>query len=181
MLCFFRFTDNAAIYRKVVEDDGILESLNDKRASCILIMKGILTITDNIRSKILTLNDLQLLEEMVTFTRGIYLIITRVVRDYCLEEICDFHKRPAFFYPLIRQARQMEIFSLLCDIQVMLKRLKEKCFFHSCNKVFVLNNFIRNLRPSMFFLQKFLVDHPHFHVILPPPEKKRRYQYPRYY
>ena len=101
MFCFFRFTDNAAIYRKVVEDDGELESINDKRAACILIMNGLLTITDNIRLKILTMNDLQLLEEMVTFTRGIYLIVMRVICDYCLEDISDSHKRPGSFYPLI--------------------------------------------------------------------------------
>ena len=62
------------MYKKVVEDDGELESLNDKRTSCILLMNGFITIIDNIHSKILSLNDLQLLEEMVAFTRGIYLL-----------------------------------------------------------------------------------------------------------
>ena len=181
IFCFFRFTDNVAIYRKVVEDDGKLESINDKRAACILIMNGLLTITDNIRSKILTMNDLDLLEEMLKFTRGIYFIVMRSVCDYCHVDISDSHKRPGSFYPLIRQARQMEIFSLLCDIHVMLDRVKKKRFFHECNKVFILNHFLRQVRPSLFFLQKFLLDHPHFHVIMPPPENKRRKKYPRYY
>ena len=56
------------VYKKVVADDGILESINDKRASCILLMNGLITIIDNICSKVLTLNDLELLEEMVGFT-----------------------------------------------------------------------------------------------------------------
>ena len=56
------------VYKKVVADDGILESINDKRASCILLMNGLITIIDNIHSKVLTLNDLELLEEMVGFT-----------------------------------------------------------------------------------------------------------------
>ena len=35
------------MYKKVVEDDGELESLNDKRTSCILLMNGFITIIDN--------------------------------------------------------------------------------------------------------------------------------------
>ena len=50
-----------------MEDDGILESVNDKHTSCILLLNGLITIIDNIRSKVLTLNDLELLEEMVAF------------------------------------------------------------------------------------------------------------------
>ena len=68
LIYFFRQTDNAAVYKKVLEDDGILESVNDKCTSCILLLNGLITIIDNICSKILTLNDLELLEEMVAFT-----------------------------------------------------------------------------------------------------------------
>ena len=56
------------MYKKVVDDDGILESVNDKHTSCILLLNGLITIIDNICSKVLTLNDLELLEEMVAFT-----------------------------------------------------------------------------------------------------------------
>ena len=56
------------MYKKVVNDDSILESVNDKRTSCILLLNGLITIIDNIRSKVLTLNDLVLLEEMLAFT-----------------------------------------------------------------------------------------------------------------
>ena len=83
-------------------------------------MNSLITLTDNLRSKILTLNDLELLEEMVTFSRQIYLLVARIVSDYCKEQVTEGHKRPAHFYPLIRQARQMEIFLLLCDINTTL-------------------------------------------------------------
>ena len=56
------------MYKTVVEDDGILESVNDKCTSCTLLLNGLITIIDNICSKVLTLNDLELLEEMVAFT-----------------------------------------------------------------------------------------------------------------
>ena len=56
------------MFKKVLEDDGELESMNDKRTSCMLLLSGLLTILENIRCKILGLNDLELLEEMVTFS-----------------------------------------------------------------------------------------------------------------
>ena len=168
------------MYKKVVNDDGILESVNDKHTSCILLLNGLITIIDNICSKVLTLNDLVLLEEMLTFTRGIYLLVFRIVGDNCKEEVSEMNKRPGQFYPLIRKARQMDIFSLLSDIHCMLNRLKKKKYFHTCNKIGVLNSFLRNLKPSLVFLEKFLVKHKHFHVVLPPPEKKPRRYFPRY-
>ena len=139
------------MYRKVVADYGILESINDKRASCILLMNGLITIIDNIRSKVLTVNNLELLEEMVGFTRGIYLLVFHIVGDYCKEKVSEMNKWPASFHPLLQQARQMDIFSLLSDIACMLQGLKKKKYFHTCKKVGVLNSFLRNLKPSLFF------------------------------
>ena len=179
-ISFFRSTDNAAMYKKVVQDDGQLESLNDKGTSCILTMNGLITIIDNLCLKILSLNDLQLLEEMVTFTRGIYLVLARVIRDYCKEDVCVYHKIRGHFHPLICQARQMEIYRLLCDMDMMLRQLKKKEYFRTCNKVFVLNEFIKSLKLSLFFLEKFIVKHSHFHVVLPPPEKKQPQYYQQY-
>ena len=155
------------MYKKVVDNDGILENVNDKRTSCILLLNGLITIIDNIHSKVLTLNDLELLEEMVVFTRGIYLLVFHIVGDYCKEEVSEMNKRPGQFYPLICKARQMDIFSLLSDIHCMLNRLKKKKYFHTCNKVGALNSFLRNLKSSLVFLEKFLVKHKHFHVVLP--------------
>ena len=169
------------MYKKVVEDNGVLESLNDKRTRCILLMNSLLTLTDNFRSKILTFNDLEVLEEMVTFTRQIYLLLVQMVRDYCQEKVTKGHKRPALFYPLIQQARQMEIFLLLCDMNTTLSRLKQKKYFNTCNRVYVLNNFVKTLQPSVPFLEKFLLKHNHFHVIIPPPEKKKPKYYQKYY
>ena len=80
------------MYKKVVNDDGILESVNVKRTSCILLLNELITIIDNICSKVLTLNDLELLEEMVAFTRGIYLLVFRIVVDYCKEEVSEMNK-----------------------------------------------------------------------------------------
>ena len=48
------------MYKKIMADDGILESINDKRASCIFLMNRLITIVDNISSKVLTVNDLEL-------------------------------------------------------------------------------------------------------------------------
>ena len=36
----FRATDNAAIFKKVFENDGKLESMNDKCTWCILLLSG---------------------------------------------------------------------------------------------------------------------------------------------
>ena len=168
------------MYKNVVDDDGGLESMNDKCTSCILLLSGLLTLTDNLRSKVLSLNNLDLLEEMVTFLRRIYCLVVRVVVNYCKEPLSELHKSPGSFYPLIRQARQMEIFSLLSDIEYMLHGLKKKNYFWTCNKVYVLNEFVKTLRPSSFFLQKFLLKHKHFHIVLLPPEKKQPRYYKRY-
>ena len=133
------------MYKKVVDDDGGLESMNDKRTSCILLLSGLLTLTDNLRSKVLSLNNLDLLEEMVTFLRRIYCLVVHVVVNYCQKPLSQLHKSLGSFYPLIRQARQMEIFSLLSDIEYMLRGLKNKNYFRTCNKVYILNEFVKTL------------------------------------
>ena len=171
LFLFCRSTNNAAIYRKVLSNDGELESLNDKRASLILLLNGLITIIDNICLRILSLKDLQLLEEIVTFTQGIYLLVSRIVWDYCNESVSEMNKKPGQFYPSIVQARQMEIFSTLCDMDIMLRKLKKINYFHTCNKVYVMNHFMRPLKPSLTFLEKFLVKNPHFHVVMLPPQE----------
>ena len=54
-----------------MNDDGHLESINDKRAASILIQNGLITIFENLCSKILTFKDINVLKEMVFFMRNI--------------------------------------------------------------------------------------------------------------
>ena len=114
---------------------------------------------------------------MVRFMRGIVSLVSKVVSEYCGEEVSEKHKEQGVFYPLIHQARQMEIFRIFCDIECMLVKLKEKRFFQECKRIYVLNNFLKTLKPSLLFLEKFLLDNPHFHVVLPPPAKKNNKRY----
>ena len=155
-----------------MNNDGVLESLNDKRTSCILLLNGLILIIDHLRSRILSLSNLELLEEIVGFPRGIYLLIFRTIHDYVKTKVSEMHCKPTVFYPLIRQARQMEIFSYFCDINSMLLILKKGKYFHTCNKLYVMNHFLKTLKPSLTLLEKFLVDNSHFHVTVPPPNKK---------
>ena len=162
------------MFKKVINDDGELESLNDKRASSILLLNGLMTILETFRSKIFTLQDIECLEEMVTFMRHINMIVNRVVGDCC--SISQFVYTPTDFYPLIRQARQMEIFTRICGTLNLLGKLKKNYFFKECNKVYLLNNFLRSLKPSLAFLEQFLLRTSHFHVIVPPlvPAKRQK-------
>ena len=169
------------MYKKVVNLDGELESLNDKRTSCILLLKGLLTLLDNFRSKLFTLQILEVLEEMVTFSRGIYILIAHFMENYAECTIVSMHKKCARFYPLIRQVCQMEIFSVMSDMIQMLNALKKCNYFHTCNKVYILNSFLTTLKPLLTFLEKFLLKNSHFHVVLPPPEKKERKYIQKYY
>ena len=41
-----------------MNNDGVLESLNDKRTSCILLLNGLILIIDHLRSCILSLSNL---------------------------------------------------------------------------------------------------------------------------
>ena len=82
----------------------------------------------------------------------------------------EMNNEPGQFYPLIVQARQMEILSTLCDMDIMLRKLKKINYVNICNKVYVMNHFMRSLKPSLTFLEKFLVKNPHFHVMPPPKE-----------
>ena len=68
----------------------------------------------------------------------------------------------------------MELFGLLSDMKKMLNEFKKDKFFYTCNKVFVMNAFLISLKPSLVFLEKFLVKHTHFHVILHPPDPKNK-------
>ena len=89
------------MFRKVVNNDGVLESLNDKRTSCILLLNGLISIIDHLRSRILSLSNLELLEEIVAFTRGIYLLIFHTIHDYVKTKVSEMHHKPTVFYPLI--------------------------------------------------------------------------------
>ena len=132
-----------------------------------------------LRSKIFTLQELQILEEIVCFTRNINNILNRCTRDY--SGVKESVYAPKTFYPLIRQARQMEIFSLLCGMNTILLSIRKSGFFRTCNKVYRLNHFLTHLKPSIIFLQKFVVDNKHFHVVIPPPEPKRPKYTQKYY
>jgi len=159
------------MYKKVINDDGELESLNDKRASCILLRNGLATLIENFRYKVLSLQDLHLLEEILDFSLGIHNIMYKVIEDYTKTKLLKSTLSETY-YPLIRQAHQMSIHSVLCSMACMLSDLKQKRYFTTCNKVFVLNHFLQTLNPSILFLQEYLKAHPHFHEPMPVPPKR---------
>ena len=84
-----------------MNNDGVLESLNDKRTSCILLLNGLILIIDHLCACILSLSHLELLEEIVGFMGGIYLLIFRTIRDYVKTKVSKMHRKPTVFYPLI--------------------------------------------------------------------------------
>ena len=145
--------DNVVIFKKVFENDGKLESMNDKCTLCILLLSGLICLLENIRSKLWTLDDIDLLEEIVSFTRGIYGLIVKCTSQHSTYVICTCHKKPGVFYPIIHQAHCMEVFSLLCDMMSMLNKFKKSKFFYMCNKVYILNEFVSLLKPSLCFLE----------------------------
>ena len=111
------------------ENDGKLESMNDKRTSCILLLSGLICLLENIRSKLWTLDDIDLLEEIVSFTHGIYGLIAKFTSQHSTYVIRTCHKKPGVFYPMIHKACCMEVFSLLCDMMSMLQEFKKAKFF----------------------------------------------------
>ena len=82
-----------------MNNDGVLESLNDKRILCILLLNGLISIIDHLRSHILSLSNL--LKEIVAFMRGIYLLIFHTICDYVKTKVSKMHRKPAVFYPPI--------------------------------------------------------------------------------
>ena len=177
----FRAMNNAAIIKKVFNNDGKLESLNDKRTSCILLLSGLICLLENIRSKLWTLDDIDLLEEIVSFTRCIYGLIVKFTSQHSTYVIRTCHKKPGVFYPMICQARRMEVFSLLCDMTSMLQEFKKSKFSYMCNKVNILNAFVSLLKLSLHFLEQFLLKNSHFHVVIPPPYPKPMKYVQKYY
>ena len=103
------------MFRKVINNDGHLESLNDKRVQCILVQNGYLSLLDTLHSKMLTLQNLPLLETVLKFSHGIAQLMTNFVRNYAKTEIFP-HDQYCQFYPLIVQSRQMDIHHILCDM-----------------------------------------------------------------
>ena len=59
------------MFKKVINDDQKLESLNDKRVQYILIQNGYISLLDTLHSKTLTLPNLPLLETVLEFSHGI--------------------------------------------------------------------------------------------------------------
>ena len=160
------------MYKKVINNDGQYESLNDKRASSLMLQSGLISIIENLRCKVMSYNDLEGLEEMLIFLRHIKALMVRVVRDDCGQDV----RRPVptrQFFPLIRQSRQMDIHSILCEMADTMSKMRKIGYFKNCTKVGALNSFLSNLHPSLQFLQNFLLKTPHFHVVLPPPEPKK--------
>ena len=151
------------MFKKVINDDQKLESLNDKRVQCILIQNGYLSLLDTLRSKTLTLQNLPLLKTVLEFSYGIAQLITNFIRDYSKTELFPRHLFGQF-YPLIVQSWQMDIHHILSDIIGMLSDMKRKNFFKECNKVFILNNFLCTLHPGLLYIQKFIVANEYFHM-----------------
>ena len=155
------------MFKKVINDDQKLESLNDKRVQCILIQNGYISLLDTLRSKTLTLQHLPLLKTVLEFSHGIAQLITNYVHDYSKTEVFPRHCFGQF-YPLILQSRQMDIHHILSDMIEMLSDMKKKNFFKECHKVFILNNFLCTLHPGLLYIQKFIVANEHFHMPIPP-------------
>ena len=155
------------MFKKVINDDQKLESLNDKRVQCILIQNGYISLLDTLRSKILTLQNLPLLKTVLKFSHGIAQLITNFVHDYSKTELFPPH-RFGRFYPLMVQSRQMDIHHILSDMIGMLCDMKRKNFFKECQKVFILNNFLHTLHPGLLYIQKFIVANEHFHIRIAP-------------
>ena len=160
------------MFKKVINNDGKLESLNDKRVQCILVQNGYLSLLETLHSKTLMLQNLPLLESVLNFSRGITQLMTNFVRNYTKTEIFP-HNQYSQFYPLIVQSRQMDIHHILCDMTGMLSDLKRKKFFKQCNKIYILNNFLQTLHPGFLYIQKFIVANEHFHVPIPPKSHKQ--------
>ena len=159
------------MYRKVINNDGKLESLKDKRVQCILVQNGYLSLLDTLHSKTLTLRNLPLLETVLKFAHAIAQLMTNFVRIYAKTEIFPRYQYSEF-YPLIVQSSQMDIHHILCDMTGMLSDLKRKKFFKECNKIYILNKFLQTLHPGFLYIQKFIVANEHFHVPIPPKSHK---------
>ena len=142
--------------------------MNDKRVACILLWNGLTTLCHNMQSKMFTLQDVELLEEIMGFLVNIHRLMYNVMRDYTNTKL-DSYEKMARYYPHIKQVRQMSNFSIICSMLCMLEDLKRKKYFEACNKKYILNHFLQALNPSLKFLEKFLLDHPHFHVEAPVP------------
>ena len=71
------------MYRKVIADDGDLESMNDKRTMCMLLTKALLNMLETFRSKIFSFCDIDRLEEMVHFRCYIKNIVYKAVTEVC--------------------------------------------------------------------------------------------------
>ena len=125
------------------------------------------------QSKIFTLEDIEILEYMMGFLVNIHHLVYNVMRDYTKTKI-DNYEKMARYYPRIRQARQMTNFSIICSVLCMIEDLKAKKYFEICNKIYILNHFLQALNPSLKYLEKFLLDHPHFHVQVPIPLFQQR-------
>lgn len=121
----------------------------------------------------LSLEDLDTLEELMESLVNIHSILHNVIRDYTKTKISDYAKRASYF-PLIKQARQRSNFFILCSMFNMLEDLKKSKYFENCNKVYILNHFMQTLSPSKRYLEKFILDHPHFHVQLPAQPRNTR-------
>ena len=113
----------------MINKDGKLESMNDKCATCILLQKGLTTLSENLRSKILTLEDLELHEEMIDFLVNIHCLMYNVIRDYTKTKLSDYAQR-AMYNPQIKQARQMSNLSILSSVISMLEDLTKRKFLN---------------------------------------------------
>ena len=89
------------MYKKVIADNGEPESVNDKRTLCILLTKALEKVIESFRSKIFGFEDLEKLEDIVSFTRNISLIMYNVVSGSCGIACAELDPRHAVFFSLI--------------------------------------------------------------------------------
>ena len=134
-------------------DDGKLETIYEKRSTCLIFMEKIHLLFDLIRSKIFHENRLSELEFLRKYCLVIRNIFTKYATLYGETETFDYLRSTSFTLNIISQ-RQMEVHSLSCNICHYMTLFKP--FLTSTLRVRALNEFIRVTTSVAQFVENYL-------------------------
>ena len=165
------------LFRKYLEVDKDTDeemewvNLFDKRTRCLFLLNGVNSYSETFRSKILTVKDIELLESIRLSFGNIICMYRNYSEQYSKTRVVNYLQSMDINPNLIKQ-RQMEIYSICCEIQVFCKEVKPYI------KSTLINNAIRQffniMHSTCKFFERTVMDNPIFHAVDPKPPSRRK-------
>ena len=160
------------IFPKVLNDDGHLESLNDKQCACRCFSYGCKSSADQIRLKVFYLSDLTKLDHLKKCISKMTDVLEVYSKDFKIP--FNTYKRRLQSFPNILNIREVHQYELVYIFSCLANTCEKIAKFCTTSKdVKCLNNCTRATSKISMYLQRHIMENEVFHVKLHPQPKRK--------